>query len=148
MLCYNLIMIKLLKIPFGFGMDIFRTSIFVRYVFSGGTSAAIDVALLYVLVEFVSLYYLSAAIIAMTVSFIARFLLQKYVTFQNRDEERATKQFISYSILYLASLGATAGFMYLFVDVLGMWYVQAQILSIFLIAAACFFIYKLFIFKK
>lgn len=141
-------MSSLLMTPYVSLVALFKRSVLVRYVFSGGTSALIDVALLYVLVEFLSLYYLSAAIIAMTVSFIARFLLQKYVTFQNRDENQASKQFIYYSLLYLASLGATAGFMYIFVDLLGVWYVAAQIISIFLIAVACFFIYRIIIFKK
>lgn len=148
MLWYNTMMLSYLVNPYVSLMALFKRSVIVRYIFSGGTSALIDVVLLYVLVEFLSLYYLSAAIIAMTVSFIARFLLQKYVTFQNRDEEQATTQFIYYSLLYLASLGATAGFMYIFVDLFGIWYVEAQIISIVLIAIACFFIYRIIIFKK
>jgi putative flippase GtrA len=127
---------------------IFRKSMFVRYVFSGGTAAAIDVILLYVLAEKFRVYYLSAAIFAMTVSFIVRFLLQKYVTFEDRDESQAKRQFVYYSILYLASLSATTGLLYFFVEVVGLWYVPAQILSILGVAAGCFFVYKILIFKK
>ncbi len=134
--------------PIRFGLDIFHRSTFVRYVFSGGTAAAIDVALLYILVEYFNVYYISAAIFSMTVSFIARFLLQKYVTFEDKDETHATKQFILYTVLYFASLTATTALLYLFVDMLGFWYLPSQIASILLIASGCFFIYRLFIFKK
>lgn len=139
---------SILESPFRWGMGIFRRSMFVRYVFSGGTAAAIDVLLLFVLVHFWGVYYLSAAVFAMTVSFIARFLLQKYVTFEDRDESQSKRQFFYYSILYAASLTATTALLYLFVDVLGVWYVLGQILSILFVAAGCFFIYRLFIFKR
>jgi dolichol-phosphate mannosyltransferase len=139
---------SLLIAPFILGRNIFRRSLFVRYVFSGGTAAAIDVILLYALVDFFGVYYLSAAVFAMTISFIARFLLQKYVTFEDRDEGQSKKQFLYYSILYAASLSATTALLYLFVDILHIWYVPAQIASILIIAAGCFFIYRLFIFKN
>lgn len=134
--------------PVKFTVDLFWKSTFIRYVFSGGTAAAIDVGLLYVLVEFFHVYYISAAIFSMTVSFIARFLLQKYVTFEDKDETHATKQFILYTILYFASLSATTALLYLFVEKWGWWYMPSQIASILLIASGCFFIYRLFIFKK
>lgn len=139
---------NLLLAPIRYGLDIFHKSTFIRYVFSGGTAAAIDVALLYILVEYFHVYYISAAIFSMTVSFIARFLLQKYVTFEDKDESHATRQFVYYTILYFASLCATTALLYLFVEKLNFWYLPSQIAAILLIASGCFFIYRLFIFKK
>lgn len=137
-----------LSAPFRFGMNIFRRSRFVRYVFSGGTAAALDIGLLYVLAEIFGVYYLSAATFAMTVSFIARFLLQKYVTFEDKDESQSKKQFAAYSLLYVASLFATNALLYLLYERFGIWLTLAQTLSILLVACACYFIYKLFIFKN
>jgi putative flippase GtrA len=137
---------KILTLPYNFAKGIFMRSTFVRYVFSGGTAAAIDVVLLYVLVTYLNVYYLAAATFAMTVSFIARFLLQKYVTFQNEDEAHAKKQFAAYSILYIASLFATNALLYVFFERLGLNIVVAQVISILLVASVCFFIYRLFIF--
>lgn len=141
-------MTKLLSPLFRPLVALFNRYMFIRYVFSGGTAAAIDVILLYVLTQYFGVYYLSAAIFAMTVSFIARFLLQKFVTFQDKDESQSTRQFIAYSILYGASLLATTGLLYVFVEYFHLWYVPAQILTIGLIACVSYFIYRLFVFKK
>ncbi|HEU0080912.1 MAG TPA: GtrA family protein [Candidatus Paceibacterota bacterium] len=126
----------------------FNSSTFVRYVFSGGTAAAIDVALLYLLATVFGVYYLAAATFAMTVSFIARFLLQKYVTFRDQDKEDEKRQFGYYSVLYLLSLSATNALLYLFVEKLHLWLLASQVVSILLVACACYFIYKLFIFPR
>ncbi len=136
-----------LTAPFRLAAHIFRTSTFVRYVFSGGAAAGIDVVLLYVLVTYFGVYYLAAATFAMTVSFIARFLLQKYVTFQDDDKEDEKRQFAVYSVLYFLSLAATNALLYLFYERLHLWLVASQVASILSVACACFFVYKLFIFR-
>jgi putative flippase GtrA len=141
-------MIQFLRAPISSVLGLFERSVFVRYVFSGGSAAAIDVILLFVLTEYFHVYYLASATFAMTVSFIARFILQKYVTFKDQDEAEAKRQFGYYSILYLLSLAATNALLFVFVEKLHMWYMAAQILSILIIAIGCFFIYKLIIFRK
>jgi|CXWK01.1.fsa_nt_gi putative flippase GtrA len=133
--------------PLRFGSKIFKQSTVMRYFFSGGTSALLELLVLFVLVNFFRVFYLSAAIVAMTVAFIARFLLQKYVTFGNKDKTHVLKQLSYYAILYFISLCATAWLLYGFVEVLGIWYLFAQILSIIIVATGCFFIYKIFIFR-
>ncbi len=139
---------NLLKAPFTFALGVFNRSMFIRYVFSGGTAAAIDVGILFVLTEYFAVYYLAAATFALTISFIARFLLQKYITFKDDDESVAKKQFGSYSILYAASLIATNGLLYVFVEKFHLWVVPAQIFTILLMASVSFVVYKFFIFTK
>jgi len=137
---------NILLFPYRTAVNLFQRSLFVRYVFSGGTAAAIDVILLYVLVAYFDVYYLAAATFAMTMSFIARFLLQKFVTFQDHNHSEEKKQFAYYGALYFASLTATNTLLYLFVEKLNFWLIPSQIVSILLIACACYFIYKIFIF--
>ena len=137
---------KTITAAFDSAMGIFNRSVLVRYVFSGGTAAAIDVILLYILVTYLSVYYLAAATFAMTVSFIARFLLQKFVTFQDRNKEDEKRQFGYYTILYIFSLAATNALLYLFVEKLDLGVVASQIAAIFIIACASFFVYRMYIF--
>lgn len=134
--------------PFSFALRIFNQSMFVRYVFSGGTAAAIDVFALWLLNTVFGVYYLSAATFAMTISFIARFFLQKFVTFKDDNKEDEKRQFGYYSILYVASLIATNALLYVFVDLLKLPIVASQVTAILMIAAGCFFVYKIFIFTK
>lgn len=139
---------KALAHPLSLAFRIFNQSTFVRYVFSGGTAAAIDVFLLWLLNSVFGVYYLSAATFAMTASFIARFFLQKFVTFKDDSKEDEKRQFGYYSVLYLASLAATNALLYLFVDMLKLPVLISQVASILLVASGCFFIYRLFIFTK
>jgi dolichol-phosphate mannosyltransferase len=134
--------------PLRLAVDVFKESLFVRYVFSGGTAATIDIVFLFVLTEFFGVYYLSASIVAMTISFIARFLLQKFVTFRDEDRAHATKQFFSYSLLYVGSLLLTTLFLYVFVEYFNIRYIPAQIITIGLTACISFYVYKFFVFKK
>jgi len=129
-------------------LRIFNRSLFIRYVFSGGSAAAIDVVLLFALTTYLHVYYLAAATFAMTISFIARFLLQKFITFKNTDESHATKQFFSYTVLYVVSLLATNALLYVFVEYLRVPLVIAQIGAIAIMACVSFFVYRLFIFKQ
>jgi len=138
---------KTITAPYRLAVHIFKTSRFVRYVFSGSTAAAVDVILLYVLATYFGVYYLAAATFAMTVSFIVRFLLQKYVTFQDDNKEDEKRQFGYYSALYFLSLAATNGLLYFFVERVHMWLVAAQVSSILIVACGCYFVYHLFIFR-
>jgi putative flippase GtrA len=120
----------------------------VRYVFSGGSAALIDILLLFILTYYFNVFYLSAATFALTISFIVRFMLQKFLTFQDEDRSNEKKQFAYYSILYVASLAFTNFLMYVFVEKFGYWYVGAQVLSIGIVACVSFLVYKYIIFVK
>ncbi|MBX4209219.1 GtrA family protein, partial [Candidatus Parcubacteria bacterium] len=108
----------------------------------------IDVVLFNVLTAYFGVYYLASATFAMTISFIARFLLQKHVTFEDQDKEHEKKQFAAYSVLYVASLGATNVLLVFFIERLHINSTLSQIASILLVASVCYFVYKLFIFTK
>ncbi|HVU06281.1 MAG TPA: GtrA family protein [Candidatus Paceibacterota bacterium] len=140
--------LNVILFPYRRAMRIFRRSQFIRYIFSGGTASVLDVALVYVLVTYLNVYYLAAATFAMTVSFIARFLLQKFVAFQNDNKEEEKKQFFAYSILYFASLWATNAMLYVFVEKLHMDVTVSQVLAILIFAVISYFTYKLLIFRK
>ena len=79
----------------------------VRYGIAGGTAAAIDIGLLYVLTRHAGWYYLYAAAVAYTSSFFARFFLQKYFTFRVADTTSIGFEFGSYAVLSGWSVAAS-----------------------------------------
>ncbi|HRH22420.1 MAG TPA: GtrA family protein [Candidatus Paceibacterota bacterium] len=120
----------------------------VRYIFSGGFSSFLDIGLLFVLTEYFHVYYLASAVIALTTSFIVRFLLQKKFTFRDTNTATVHKQLFFYSVLYAVSMVATTGFLYFFVEILHVWYVFAQVLTIGIMAGVSFFAYRYIIFPE
>ena len=50
----------------------------VRYLISGGTAAAINLSLLFLLTEFVGMWYLASSVLSFIAGFTASFLFQKF----------------------------------------------------------------------
>lgn len=124
------------------------SNLIARYVLAGGSASFLDVALLYILTDVFHFYYLASAAFTTTFSFLFRFFAQKYFAFRDSSTDKFHFQLLHYSFLYLGSLLATLGLLYLFVERLGLWYIAAQIITILIIASVSFFVYKIIIFKK
>lgn len=121
--------------------------LFLRYILAGGLSSFLDIFVLFVLVKIFDIYYLSGATLAMTISFIVRFWLQKFFAFRNNDKLNEKTQLMSYSILYIFSLLMTNFLLIIFVEKFNFQIMISQIFAIVIIACLSFFIYKKIIFK-
>jgi len=117
-----------------------------RYAIAGGSASFIEVMLLYTLTEFGGIYYLLSAFIGTTVAFFARFLLQKLFAFQNKSVQKLPQQIGIYAVLYVWAAFSTLGLLYFFTEIVGWWYMLAQVVTILIIASISFFVYKYLIF--
>jgi putative flippase GtrA len=118
----------------------------IRYVISGGIGTVTNFGLIYLFTDYFGIWYLKSSIIAFIISVIISFICQKYLTFQNTNTEKVHKQMVLFIILALINLGINTLLMYLFVDIVGMWYLSAQVVTSALIAISSFFVYKHVIF--
>lgn len=119
-----------------------------RYLAAGTTAAIVDFGLLYLFTEKVGLHYLTSAILAFIVAFIVSFLLQKFWTFQDDSVDRVHAQAAFYLVIALLNLLLNTGLLYVFVDILHLWYMTGQFITSGLIAFESFFISRHFIFKR
>lgn len=119
-----------------------------RFIASGGTSAVVDLGLLYVFTERLGLHYLLSAALAFIAAFFVSFTLQKFWTFQDTTTDTVHIQVSLSFTIAVINLGLNTVLMYFFVDVAGLWYMTAQIIVGILLAFESFFILKFFIFKK
>lgn len=118
-----------------------------RYLVSGGIAAAVDLGLLYVFTDFFLIHYLTSAIFAFLITFFISFTLQKFWTFQDSTTDRVHVQATIYFLVALINLVINTALMYLFVDIIGIWYMAAQFLASGLLAFESFFISRYVIFK-
>lgn len=119
-----------------------------RFIASGGTAAAVDLGLLYILTDSFGLHYLLSAALAFVASFFVSFVLQKFWTFEDESVDRVHVQASLSFIIATINLGLNTLLMYVFVDVVDLWYMTAQIIVGILLAFESFFILKFFIFRK
>lgn len=118
-----------------------------KYITAGGTAAAVDLGLLYLLTDIARLHYLVSATLAFIVAFWVSFILQKFWTFGDDTRDRIHTQAVVYFVIAVANVGVNALLMYLFVSVFGIWYFLAQIIAGALIACYSFLIYRRFVFR-
>lgn len=120
----------------------------VRYVMSGSTSASINLLALYFFHHYVGLFYLTASIVAFIFGFFASLTLHKFWTFQDNSLENVHKQGAMYLMSSLFGLSLNTMFMYIFVSLLHIWVLPAQIVAGLLVTSCTFFISKHIVFKK
>lgn len=118
-----------------------------KYVISGGLSAVTTVSILYMLTQWMGLWYIFSTIIAYLIGFIVSFTLQKFWTFQNNQNDRIASQAFFYFLIVAGNLGLNTLGVYILVEKFRMWYILADVVTIVLIACESFFLYAL-VFKK
>lgn len=97
-----------------------------RYVAVGIFAVVLDILLLYLLTDVAHLWYLAAAVIAFIATFLVAFTLQKHWTF--RDGSGAyLRQGTSYFVIGVLNLLLDTFFLYVAVDIFGLWYLGSQV---------------------
>ncbi|MFA5987833.1 MAG: GtrA family protein [Candidatus Paceibacterota bacterium] len=120
----------------------------VKFVIAGGSAAVINLVCLYILTEFFGLWYLASSALSFLIAFGVSFVAQKYWTFQDGSRDGMGGQLFVYLLAQATNLFLNTLFMYILVDVFGLWYMLAQIIVGLSIAVGSFIVYNKFIFKK
>jgi glycosyltransferase involved in cell wall biosynthesis len=121
---------------------------FLKYLLAGGVAGIIHLCLLYVFTDILHIYYLISTSAALFIVFWISFFLQKYWTFVEKSSHRIKTQATHYFVMHTFNFVANGALMYLFVSILGVWYMLSQIVISLSIACVTFFINKKFIFSK
>lgn len=117
-----------------------------RYLIVGGSSAIIEVLLLYAMTNFAGLFYLHSSVMSFLLVAVYGFLMQKHFTFNNKNKSIHI-QFPVFLIATLIGLVLNTFFVYFFVDKLGIYYVFAKIFAIGIVLIWNFFTQKFIVFK-
>ena len=118
-----------------------------RYLLIGGICAVLDLLFLFLMVNFLHIWYL----IATTVSFIVVSFLgyfgQKYFTFRN-TEKNHKKQLLVFFIVAGFGLAINVFFMFALVSLINLWYILASIITKFIVLIWNYFSNKFVTFRK
>lgn len=120
-----------------------RISLFAKHAFKyylvGASGILVNLGILFVLTEYVGVWYLLSSSIAIYVSITTNFLLNKAWTFK----DTVTKQhsFLMYGKFIgvsLVGMGIQLGFNYIFVEKLSVYYLLAALISIVIASSVNF----------
>lgn len=113
----------------------------------GGLAFVIDFTVLFVLTEYFHIYYLYSAAISFIVSLIFNYILSIKWVF-DVEKKQTVKEAISFVILSTIGLGINQLMMYVSVEILSIYYIEAKIISTTLVMIYNFVTRKLLIEKQ
>ena len=120
----------------------------IKLGFVGGTAFVIDAGLLFLLTEFCGIHYLISGMISFTASVIYNYILSVKWVFDAKKDANKTQEFIVFIVLSVIGLGINQLFMWLFVDMMHIYYMLSKIIATVIVMVYNFITRKIFLEKK
>ena len=109
----------------------------IKYFLVGGIGVGINLGLLYILTDFLGIWYILSQGIAIAISITNNFFLHRYWTFKNEiSEPKTLERYIKFFIVSVVGMAIQLGLTFMLVENFAMYYLFAAVLSI--IAASAF----------
>jgi putative flippase GtrA len=120
---------------------------FIRYTLVAMIGLVCDMTTLFLLVEFVDTPYLLATAVAFMVAVVVNFNLHKRWTFHDKSHD-LKRQFTSFFVISVMNFMLTLFFMYIFVDIVQLWYILAKLITATLVLIFSYIMNRLWTFKR
>ena len=120
----------------------------IKFGFVGGPAFVIDAGLLFLLTEFCGIHYLISGMISFTASVIYNYILSVKWVFDAKKDANKTQEFIVFIVLSVIGLGINQLFMWLFVDMMHIYYMLSKIIATVIVMVYNFITRKIFLEKK
>ena len=120
----------------------------IRYTFVGGLAFFVDFGTLYLLTELFHLHYLLSAGIAFLLGLFTNYLLSIRWVFTTRSVRSKKVEFLVFAVIGLIGLGLNELFLWIFTDLLGIYYLLSKILTTIMVYLWNFFARKYILFNK
>ncbi len=129
-------------------MEILRKNyrIFIKYSAVGVAGTFIDLASLFIFVEYFSIPVILGSILSFLLAVTNNFIFNKIWTFQNRSKNYR-KLHIKFLIVSIVGLGLTVASMYVMVHFIALWYMFAKALTSLIVLTWNFLANKLWTFR-
>ena len=120
---------------------------FIKYFFASGIALFADISVLYILTEYVHLYYLVSATISFLVGIAITYICSKLYIFTKTSIKNKTAEFTVFLIIGVIGLVLNNVFLYVFTEYLGLYYMLSKCLVIIITYLWNYFARKKFIFS-
>ncbi len=101
---------------------------FGRFCIAGSPGTIVYYISLYGLTEYLGVWYIASSLVGFFLATGLTFALQKFWTFENREIGTTGRQSVQYFILKVLLHAINTAGLYAMVELLGMWYILAQVI--------------------
>ena len=102
---------------------------FIKFGLIGVLNTGIHIAALYILTEYLGVYYIVASCIGFCLAVTNSFILNTLWTFKKDLKEKTKTRYTKFFIISLAALGVNLGMLYLITEYFGIWYIASQLVA-------------------
>lgn len=117
----------------------------IKFGFVGGSAFLIDAGILFLLTDFLNIHYLISGTISFSVSVIYNYILSIFWVFDTNKSNNKPQEFIVFMVLSVIGFGINQLFMYIFVDLLTVYYMISKIITTVIVMVYNFITRKLFL---
>lgn len=118
-----------------------------KYSFFSVIATIIDIISLYILTEFIGVFYLISVKISYFFGMMVAFFGNKKYTFK-KTNKKSYHQFIDFLVISIIDLCLHVIFVKLLTEYLGMWYIFSKIITVIIIFIGKYFMHKKIAFKN
>lgn len=115
---------------------------------SGLVPTIIELCLLYALVDYFAVWYLTASVITFSVSFVFSFSLRKFWVFKDNNRQRLGRQLWMYAGVFAFNILFNVSLMHFLVERIGWAYLGSQMFTDIFLGLNGFILNRTFIFKN
>ena len=119
---------------------------FIKYCIVGASGTLIDLGSLYLFVEFAQIPVIPASVLSFLLAVVNNFAFNKLWTFRSKSRNYR-KLFIKFLIISVVGLGLTVASMWIFTELLAIWYMFAKALTSLIVLTWNFLGNKLWTFR-
>lgn len=119
---------------------------FFRFAVSGGIATLVDIGLLYILTEYIGIWYLISSVFSFLIGSLTHFTISRYFVFKS-FEKTYWRQYASFFIIHLGGLTINTAGLYVLVEFCHIYYILAKLLTVILGVAWTFWANKKFTFQ-
>ncbi len=100
-----------------------------RYIFVGGTAFVVDFFFLYFFSDICGIYYLISAVFSFIISVLVNYFMSTKWVFNQNNIQNKVLEFNLFIIISTIGLGFTEILLFVFTDIIGMYYLISKIIS-------------------
>jgi dolichol-phosphate mannosyltransferase len=119
---------------------------FIGFAIVGSIAAGIDLGIMYILTEYLGIWYFYSAIISFSIAIIVNYILNKFLNFKDTDS-RIGRQFGMFMGITFVGLIVTQIILYILVTFLSVWYMLAKASAICIVTFFNFYAQRRLTFK-
>jgi len=117
----------------------------IKYGFVGGAAFIVDYGLLILFTEYLGLYYILSSTLAFCVSILVSYFGSIGWVFHNPDTGSKSRDIVAFFIIGIVGLGLTDLILWVFTDLVEMYYLLSKIVATIIVFFWNFFARKIFI---